>query len=134
MSINSRHNGKQDRRQEFRSCSNAEPSTLPFILLANGLSLSHNARIMCGIAGIFYKGKTLKLRAPVGEQLVKMMEAMRHRGADSTGFTVAGEPAGKGDLILRLCAPNAHNGDGLHGALAALRKLGAQIRSKQQIG
>src|SRR5438132_1485865 len=102
----------------------------PCILLANRCTSAHNARTMCGIAGIFYKGKNLKSRAPVGEQLVKMMEAMRHRGADSTGFTIAGEPASKGDLILRLCAPNAHNGDGLHGALAALRKLGAQIKSK----
>src|ERR1043166_809850 len=91
-------------------------------------------RTMCGLAGIFYKGKHLKSRPPVGEQLVKMMEAMRHRGADSTGFTVAGESATKGDLILRLCAPNAHNGDGLDSAIKALKKLGAQIKSKQHTG
>lgn len=88
-------------------------------------------RIMCGIAGIFYKGKSFISRPPVGEQLVKMMEVMRHRGADSTGFTIAGEPVGKGDLILRLCAPNAHNGDGIGAALAALRKLGVTVKSKQ---
>jgi hypothetical protein len=89
---------------------------------------------MCGIAGIFYKGKHLKSLPPVGEQLVKMMEVMRHRGADSTGFTVAGEKVGKGDLILRLCASAGHDGDTLAGALAALKKLGAQIKSRQQIG
>jgi len=89
---------------------------------------------MCGLAGIFYKGKNLKSLPPVGEQLVKMMEAMRHRGADSTGFTVAGEKVGKGDLILRLCAPAAKDGETLSAAMAALRKLGARIKSKQQIG
>jgi hypothetical protein len=89
---------------------------------------------MCGIAGIVYKGKHFKSLPPVGEQLVKMMEVMRHRGADSTGFTVAGEKVGKGDLILRLCASAGHDGDTLAGALAALKKLGAQIKSRQQIG
>jgi len=89
--------------------------------------------IMCGIAGIFYKGKSLRSLPAVGEQLVRMMEAMRHRGADSTGFTVAGEKAAKGDLILRLCSPNSHNGDGLSAALRSLRKLGAQIKAKQQV-
>lgn len=89
---------------------------------------------MCGIAGIFYRGSSLTHRPPVGEQLVRMMEVMRHRGADSTGFTVAGEVAGKGDLIVRLCAPGAHDGDGLAAALAAMKKVGAQIKSKQHTG
>src|ERR1043166_710178 len=72
-------------------------------------------RTMCGLAGIFYKGKNLKSRPPVGEQLVKMMEVMRHRGADSTGFTFAGEPGG----------------NGVAAALAALKKLGVKVKSKQ---
>lgn len=89
---------------------------------------------MCGIAGIFYKGKNFKSLPPVGEQLVKMMEAMRHRGADSTGFTVAGEKVGQGDLILRLCAPSTNEAGTLSAALAALKKPGAQIKSRQQVG
>ena len=38
---------------------------------------------MCGIAGIL-----LSEPGPLGESLVKMCEAMRHRGADSTGFAL----------------------------------------------
>jgi glutamate synthase domain-containing protein 1 len=89
---------------------------------------------MCGIAGIFYKGRSLKQLPPVGEQLVKMMEAMRHRGADSTGFTIAGEKVGRNDLILRLCAPAAHDGETLAAATRALKNLGAQIKSRQRVG
>jgi glutamate synthase domain-containing protein 1 len=89
---------------------------------------------MCGIAGIFYKGKPLKSRPPVGAQLVRMMESMRHRGADSTGFTVAGEPVAKDELILRLCSPGTHDSNALAAAIAALKKLGCQIRSRQQTG
>ena len=43
--------------------------------------------LMCGIAGIL-----LHEPGPLGESLVKMCEAMRHRGADSTGFALYGEP------------------------------------------
>ena len=43
--------------------------------------------LMCGIAGIL-----LSEPGPLGESLVKMCEAMRHRGADSTGFALYGEP------------------------------------------
>ena len=39
--------------------------------------------------------------APVGEDLVKMLETMTHRGKDSSGITVVGEDAG-GDLVLRI--------------------------------
>ena len=39
--------------------------------------------------------------APVGEDLVKMLETMTHRGKDSSGITVVGEDVG-GDLVLRI--------------------------------
>ena len=39
--------------------------------------------------------------APIGEELVRMLDAMKHRGIDSTGITVAGEDA-KSDLIIRI--------------------------------
>ena len=39
--------------------------------------------------------------APIGEELVRMLDAMKHRGIDSTGITVAGEDS-KSDLIVRI--------------------------------
>ena len=51
---------------------------------------------MCGICGI-----KLPTPGPIGRNLVDMCQAMRHRGYDSTGFALYGEPV-EGQLILRL--------------------------------
>ena len=37
---------------------------------------------MCGIAGIIHKGKTVN----IGKELQDMLQALKHRGPDSTGF------------------------------------------------
>ena len=51
---------------------------------------------MCGIAGLIYKGKS----SNVGAEMTSMLQALKHRGPDSTGFAVygAGTP---GDYIMR---------------------------------
>ncbi|MEZ5176361.1 MAG: glutamine amidotransferase [Acidimicrobiia bacterium] len=46
---------------------------------------------MCGIAG-----RILGEPGPVGADLVDLMQAQRHRGADSTGFALYGEPLASG--------------------------------------
>jgi asparagine synthetase B (glutamine-hydrolysing) len=56
---------------------------------------------MCGIAGILLSGP-----GPIGESLVQMCAAMRHRGIDSTGFALYGEPD-PDRLIVRLRFPDA---------------------------
>ncbi len=56
---------------------------------------------MCGIAGILYREP-----GPIGESLVRMCAAMRHRGSDSTGFALYGEPD-PDRLIVRLRFPDA---------------------------
>jgi len=56
---------------------------------------------MCGIAGIL-----LEEPGPIGESLVRMCSAMRHRGIDSTGFALYGEPD-PDRLIVRLRFPDA---------------------------
>ena len=58
---------------------------------------------MCGIGGIIHKTSTAQDLAPVGENLVKMLEAMRHRGMDSSGVTIAGVSSEQ-DLIIRIWA------------------------------
>ncbi len=88
---------------------------------------------MCGIAGIFYK-TAHRQKAPVGEQLVRMMAALRHRGEDSTGYTISGESVGAGSVLARLCAPNAENGAEFSAAMKAIQKLGGKVGTKKQIG
>ena len=56
---------------------------------------------MCGISGIMHKHVGASGLAPIGEELVRMLDAMKHRGIDSTGITVAGEDS-KSDLIVRI--------------------------------
>ena len=55
---------------------------------------------MCGIGAILYKNE--KASAPVGKHLVSMLQAMRHRGSDSTGVTVAGQDIGSDGLLVML--------------------------------
>ena len=56
---------------------------------------------MCGISGIMYMNSERNGVANVGSDLVKMLDALAHRGRDSTGFTVVGEQLDE-DLIVRL--------------------------------
>ena len=41
---------------------------------------------MCGIAGLIHRGKS----ADVGSELTSMLQALKHRGPDSTGFALYG--------------------------------------------
>jgi len=52
---------------------------------------------MCGIAGIIHRGKP----GAIGGEMTAMLEALKHRGPDSTGFALYGEPH-KDMLIMRL--------------------------------
>lgn len=51
---------------------------------------------MCGIAGLIHRGST----GPIGGEMTAMLQALKHRGPDSTGFAIYGEPAGN-EFILR---------------------------------
>lgn len=43
---------------------------------------------MCGIAGLIHKGTS----ANIGEELTAMLQSLKHRGPDSTGFALYGKP------------------------------------------
>ena len=43
---------------------------------------------MCGIAGLIHRGET----SDIGSELTSMLQALKHRGPDSTGFALYGEP------------------------------------------
>ena len=51
---------------------------------------------MCGIAGLIHRGKTVD----IGSEMQGMLQALKHRGPDSTGYALYGEGS-KGDYILR---------------------------------
>ena len=51
---------------------------------------------MCGIAGVIHKGKSVG----IGSELQGMLQALKHRGPDSTGFALYGDTDGK-NFIMR---------------------------------
>jgi len=51
---------------------------------------------MCGIAGIIHRNGS----SNIGQEMTDMLLALKHRGPDSTGFAIYGEPEG-GEYILR---------------------------------
>jgi glutamate synthase domain-containing protein 1 len=51
---------------------------------------------MCGIAGIIYRDG----EHPVGREMTRMLQSMKHRGPDSTGYALYGQPA-NGNLVMR---------------------------------
>ncbi len=51
---------------------------------------------MCGLAGIIHRGGA----ADIGSEMTSMLQAMKHRGPDSSGFAVYGVPR-EGELVMR---------------------------------
>ncbi len=51
---------------------------------------------MCGIAGLIHRGKS----SDVGSEMTAMLQSLKHRGPDSTGFALYGNPA-EDQFVLR---------------------------------
>ncbi len=94
---------------------------------------------MCGIAGLIHRGK----HSNVGFEMTAMLQALKHRGPDSTGFAVYGPP-NPGDYIMRVKVAEAEDIDKGHGIMdriadrivkvdELLEEHGAKIKSKEQI-
>ncbi len=82
---------------------------------------------MCGIAGIL-----LHERGPVGDTLVRMCQAMRHRGEDSTGFALYGEHDPT-RLIVRARHPDASRAfDDTESIISAVRDIGGDQHADVQ--
>ena len=85
---------------------------------------------MCGISGILYKNSRSQGLAPIGEDLVKMLESMIHRGKDSSGVTVVGEDLEE-DLIIRIWTEDAARAaDVLARSEEAVLNAGGVIKSR----
>ena len=96
---------------------------------------------MCGIAGLIHKGKTVK----IGTELQNMLQALKHRGPDSTGFALYGEGYDN-DYIMRFkVGENVKEGSSAINedksvydsrkkqVDAHLKELGAEIVKEEQI-
>lgn len=51
---------------------------------------------MCGIAGLIHRGKT----SNIGGEMTSMLRALKHRGPDSTGYAIYGQPK-ESEYVLR---------------------------------
>ena len=51
---------------------------------------------MCGIAGLIHCNAT----GDVGTEMTNMLKSLKHRGPNSTGFALYGQPKGN-ELVLR---------------------------------
>jgi methylamine---glutamate N-methyltransferase subunit A len=58
---------------------------------------------MCGIAGIIYRDGT----RDVGRDMTRMLQSMKHRGPDSTGYALYGQPK-DGRVIMRYTLADAN--------------------------
>jgi glutamate synthase domain-containing protein 1 len=59
---------------------------------------------VCGIAGLIHRNKT----ADIGQEMTAMLQALRHRGPDSTGFALYG-PTRPNQYVLRFKVAEAED-------------------------
>src|SRR3954451_17482878 len=57
---------------------------------------------MCGIAGIIYKDG----EHPIGNDMTQMLQSMKHRGPDSTGYALYGTPSNLVVMRYKLAGAN----------------------------
>ena len=79
---------------------------------------------MCGIAG-----RILREPGRVGFDLVELMDAQEHRGADSTGFALYGEPQKRGYVVRSVAQRRRSLGEDLETFRDTLREHGSDFLS-----
>ena len=93
---------------------------------------------MCGIAGVIHRGAV----ANIGEEMTSMLQALKHRGPDSTGFALYGTPT-PGRYVMRFKVAEqeeAKRGFAIQDAMKARRaavderlaKMGATVTSSDE--
>ena len=90
---------------------------------------------MCGVSGILHKSPaTGGALPPVGDQLIRMLEPLTHRGKDSSGVTIVGERP-DGDLLLRIWTDSPREADEvLARAEETVRREGGVVCSSSRTG
>ena len=93
---------------------------------------------MCGIAGLIHKGMV----SGVGAEMTSMLQALKHRGPDSTGYAVYGQGS-SGNKVMRLKVAEQEDlgkGRGIHKTIseridqvdAILAEHGAKTVTKER--
>lgn len=93
---------------------------------------------MCGIAGLIHRDGT----SGIGQEMTAMLQALRHRGPDSTGFAIYGTPAA-GEYVLRFKVAEQEDlasGFRIHDEIKKrrvevderLKKLGADVKEEDE--
>jgi glutamate synthase domain-containing protein 1 len=93
---------------------------------------------MCGIAGLIHRGKTTN----IGREMTAMLQSLKHRGPDSTGFALYGAPS-NGHHVMRFKVAEQEDvtkGFDIHHQMRArkasvderLAELGATIHEEDQ--
>lgn len=94
---------------------------------------------MCGIAGLIHRGKT----SDIGSEMTSMLQSLRHRGPDSTGFALYGKPSGDQRVMRYKVAEQEELRDGTVTAEqlaernetvgARLKSMGATVTGGEQV-
>ncbi len=93
---------------------------------------------MCGIAGLIHRGTT----SDIGTEMTAMLQSLKHRGPDSTGFALYGNPEDNQHIMRFKVAEqeDMNKGFEIHDRVVErreivdrrLEKLGAKIIAKDQ--
>jgi len=81
---------------------------------------------MCGIAGLIHRGKS----SDIGSEMTSMLQTLKHRGPDSTGFAIYGQPGADNEFVMRFKVAEQEDfakGHGVH-QLIKDRKQGVDAR------
>ncbi len=81
---------------------------------------------MCGIAGIIHKKAEKDVN--IGEQMTSMLQALKHRGPDSTGYAMYGED--NGNQILRFKVAEAADLEGSYDIHASIKERLEAVNSR----
>ena len=72
---------------------------------------------MCGIAGLIHRGK----QSNVGDEMTLMLQALKHRGPDSTGYAVYSEGVSN-EFVMRIKVAEADDMSSGRGIFAELQR------------
>jgi glutamate synthase domain-containing protein 1 len=95
---------------------------------------------MCGIAGLIHRGSTDN----IGEEMTAMLQAMKHRGPDSTGFALYNEGRSKTKYVMRFKVAEgaeARSGFEIQAQMAErkkavdsrLKELGVEVEKRKSV-
>ena len=94
---------------------------------------------MCGIAGLIHRGKS----ANIGSELTAMLQSLKHRGPDSTGFALYGNPMANIHVMRFKVAEqeDVRKGFEIHDQMkqrkamvdARLAEMNAKVSSEEQV-